>query len=385
MSAEASHGEQRVLVLAPHGRDGRVTCEVLHDSGLESVSCEDVQQLCEELRQGAGALIVTAEALHPASMPTLVAALSEQPPWSDIPVVLATKEHQARAAREWALAALEPARHITLLERPIRIQTLVSVVRSALTTRRRQYELRDLVEELRQTVERLDAEHHVRERFIDLLAHDLRGPLGISKMSAEILSLEPENSEQVQTLSARIGKNIGRADKMIRNLLDAHRLRAGQQLPLERQSCDLVAIVRDVAADLDDADRDRVAVVGVPQLQGFWDPDLLWRALWNLVKNAVKYGAPGTPITVYLTRKEGEAWATVHNQGASIPPEERNLLLQPFSRARSARAGEQQGWGLGLALVQGVAVAHGGELEILSHPGQGTAFTLRLALDDRTL
>lgn len=384
MSAETSHEEQRVLVLAPYGRDGPVTCEVLYDAGLESLLCEDIEQLCEELRQGAGAIIVTAEALHPARVPTMVTALIEQPPWSDIPVVLATDENQARAARDWALNALEAARHVTLLERPIRIQTLISLVRSALTTRRRQYELRDLVEELRLTVERLDAEHHVRESFISLLAHDLRGPLGVSKMSAEILNHRPDNPEQVRIVAARIGKNINRADKMIRNLLDAHRLRAGQQLPLERHPCDLVEIVHDVTADLDSPDRDRVAVEGAAQLQGCWDPDLLWRALWNLMTNAVKYGAPDTSITISVGHEEGQAWATVHNHGPSITAEERNQLFQPFSRTDGAKAGKQRGWGLGLTLVQGVAVSHGGTLEISSETEPGTAFTLRLPLNAQT-
>jgi signal transduction histidine kinase len=381
MSAETSLQEQRVVVLAPYGRDGRITCEVLDDAGIGSVRCEHMEQLCEELQQGAGVLIITAEALHPANMPTFVSALSKQPPWSDVPVVLATDENQARAAREWALNALHLARHVTLLERPIRIQTLISVVRSALNTRRRQYELRDLVEELRLSIERLDAEHQVRERFVNLLAHDLRGPLGVSKMSAEILNSQPDRPEQVQILAARVSKNIDRADKMIRNLLDAHRLRAGQQLPLDRKQCELVEIVRDVIADLEGTDRDRITIEGATELQGCWDPDLLWRALWNLITNAAKYGAPYTPITVSVGREEEEAWARVHNHGPSIPAEEQNQLFQAFSRAPSAEAGTQQGWGLGLTLVQGVAASHDGKLEVSSEPGSGTAFTLRLPLN----
>src|SRR5690606_10028565 len=156
---------------------------------------------------------------------------------------------------------------------------------------------RNLVEQLRATVEHLDAEHLVRESFINLLAHDLRGPLGVIKMNADILSLRPD---QVELVAGRIGKSIDRADKMIRNLLDAHRLRAGQALPLERSSCDLVAIAREVADGLDEKEGDRtcVKVDGPVELIGMWDPDLLWRALWNLVTNAVKYGASDAPITL---------------------------------------------------------------------------------------
>jgi signal transduction histidine kinase len=373
--------EERVLVLAPYGRDGQLTCEVLADASIESTRCEDVEQLCSELGQGAGAIIVAAEALHPASMPSLVSALGEQPPWSDIPLVLATDQHQARAARDWIVEALEPARHVTLLERPIRVQTLISVVRSALSTRRRQYEVRDLLGELRLNVERLGAEHAVRERFIDLLAHDLRGPLGASKMTAELLQHRPNQPELVGRLAARIGKSIDRADKMIRNLLDAHRLRAGQQLPVERMPCDLVEIVRNVTDDLEGSSRERVAVQGPPHLEGCWDTDLLWRALWNLLTNAVKYGDRKRPITITLGSAEGEAWARVHNLGPAIPADEQQALFQPFSQSSSGKAATQRSWGLGLTLVQGVAATHGGRLEVSSDPASGTAFTLWLPLE----
>lgn len=375
--------EQRVLILAPYGRDARVTCEVLHDAGFESLACDGMERLSAELKPGAGVLVIAAEALHPGSMPALVNALKCQPAWSDIPIIVATDENQARAARDWVLHELDLAGHVTLLERPIRIQTLVSVVRSALTTRQRQYELRNLVEELRATVEHLDAEHLVRDSFINLLAHDLRGPLGVIKMNAELLGYCPG---QVELVAGRIGKSIDRADKMIRNLLDAHRLRAGQLLPLEPELCDLVEIVQEVAAGLDDKDRERVAVEAgdATRLLGRWDPDLLWRALWNLVTNAIKYGASDTPITISVEREGAVARARVHNLGPTIPEDEQNLVFGAFARTISAKAGNQRGWGLGLTLVQGVAEAHGGELHVCSEPAFGTCFTLQLPLTTDT-
>lgn len=379
MSSDRFSTERRILILAPYGRDGRVTCEVLHDAGLESVCFDDMACLCTELQQGVGVLIITAEALHPGSMPALVAALEDQPAWSDIPIILATDENQARAARDWVLNELDLASHVTLLERPIRIQTLVSVVRSALTTRQRQYELRNLVEELRASVEHLDAEHLVRESFINLLAHDLRGPLGVIKMNAELLGIRPDQGALV---AGRIARSIDRADKMIRNLLDAHRLRAGQPLPVELKPCDLVEIVREVAAGLDEKDCARIVVQvdGPARLCGHWDPDLLWRALWNLVTNAVKYGATNTPITISVGREEDVAWASVHNLGPTIPEEEQNQLFGAFARSSSAKSGKQRGWGLGLTLVQGVAASHGGQLQVASEATLGTTFTLKLPM-----
>lgn len=141
-------------------------------------------------------------------------------------------------------------------------------------------------------------------------------------------------------------------------------------------------IVQEVAAGLDDKDRERVAVeVGDgARLLGLWDPDLLWRALWNLVTNAVKYGASDTPITISVEHEGAVARARVHNLGPTIPEDEQNLVFGAFARTNSARAGNQRGWGLGLTLVQGVAASHGGELHVRSEPTLGTCFTLQLPL-----
>lgn len=374
--------ELRVLVLAPFGRDGQLTCEVLHDAGINGVNCQDLDELADQLAVGAGAVMLTSEALHPASIAVLTRTLGKQPAWSDIPLVLATSSSsQARTARESLLRALEPAGHITLLERPIRVPTLVSVVRSALNTRRRQYEMRDLIEELRLSIERLDAEHGVRERFINLLAHDLRGPLMVSRMTAQMLVARPGNHQQVSKFAGRIEKSVDRADSMIRNMLDAHRLRAGQRLSVDRQWCDLMEIARDVIEDLSAIESARPILQGPEQLEGYWDADLLRRALWNLVTNAVKHGAPDSAVEIAAGQSGNTAWLRVHNWGPSIPPEEQQQLFEPFARMHSTEADEQRGWGLGLTLVQGVAASHEGTLEVSSDPDSGTTFTMRIPLD----
>lgn len=370
--------ELRVLVLAPFGRDGRLTCEVLHDAGIDSLHCDDVDQLCAALREGAGCAIIAAEALQPAQVPRLAEALAEQAPWSDIPLVLATATHQARAARAWTLAALKRAGHLTLLERPIRVQTLTSVIQSALTSRRRQYEMRDLIEELRLSVNRLDTERVVRERFVDLLAHDLRGPLTAGKLTAQLLASRAAPGEQTQGLANRIENSIGRAETMIRNLLDAHRLRAGHRLPLNLTRCDLMEIVRDATEDLSAEERDRLVITGPDQLEGEWDPDLLRRALWNLVTNAVKYGSGDTPIGISAGRSDTAAWVSVHNWGPSISLEQQQRLFEAYARAHGAEAAGQRSWGLGLTLVQGVAASHGGTVDVSSDAEHGTSFTLYL-------
>jgi signal transduction histidine kinase len=163
------------------------------------------------------------------------AALRSQEPWSDLPVVLATAAGRAADARQWAAGAFGRVGAVTVLERPIRLPMLLSAVTVAVRVRERQYEMRDLLEELRVTVERLDAERVVRERFVSLLAHDLRGPLSAARLGARLLSVRPEGLDARRDVAIRIERNVERADRMIRDLLDANRLRAGHRLPLDLQ------------------------------------------------------------------------------------------------------------------------------------------------------
>jgi signal transduction histidine kinase len=169
---------------------------------------------------------------------------------------------------------------------------------------------------------------------------------------------------------------------MIQDLLDANRVRAGHRLALDLKRCDLVEIASDVIADLQDADRERVRLSAPDRLEGVWAPDQLTRALWNLITNALKHGAPGGQVDVGVGRAPDGAVISVHNSGPEIPLDEQARLFEPFSRSRGAEA-RARGWGLGLTLVRGCAEAHGGAIEVSSTAAAGTTFTLRLPLDAR--
>jgi signal transduction histidine kinase len=227
-SPAPSGTDLRVLVAAPVGRDAELTSEVLRDAGVACRACAGLDELGRELARGAGALLVTSEALDGEGARRLAGLIEAQPSWSDVPIVLATAPGDVRA-RESPLGLVERAAAVTILERPIRVVTLQTVVRSALRARQRQYQIRDLLEQQRVHVERLDAEQRVRERFVSLLAHDLRGPLSSATLAARLLADRPEHLEQRRDLALRIERGMLRMDRMIRDLLDANRLRAGHR------------------------------------------------------------------------------------------------------------------------------------------------------------
>jgi len=134
--------DERILVLAPRGRDAPVIAETLAGLGHHTVICADLPVLTRALQEGAGAAILTEEALAQDATETLNAWLSAQPPWSDFPfIVLVTKQAGKRARAD--ADRLQAMGNIVLLERPINAETLVSAAASALRARRRQYRARD--------------------------------------------------------------------------------------------------------------------------------------------------------------------------------------------------------------------------------------------------
>jgi signal transduction histidine kinase len=238
-----------------------------------------------------------------------------------------------------------------------------------------------LCTELRTTAADALAECQLRERFVSMLMHDLAGPLAAARSSAAAL-LEPGRVETGEVLALRILHELGRAEEMVDVLVDAHRIRAGQRLPMVITRCSLSSLTRDVVAELRACHGDRLIFAADGNVSGMWSADQLRRAVWNLASNAIKYGAPDAPVLVSVKRNAEGAELIVHNDGKPISPEDQAQLFRPFASPSSGR-GHPPGWGLGLTLVWGCAEAHGGRVEVTSGATEGTTFRLLIPYDAR--
>ena len=153
---------ERALILAPQGRDAFVAAKILHEGGLLAEICSDLPKLLNQLAGGAGVAVLTDEAVRSADVTDLAAWVGLQPPWSDFPFVLLTERGGGLERNPTAERQMEILGNVAFLERPFHPTTFISVVKTALRGRRRQYEARARLESLRKS------ESHARHAEIEL-------------------------------------------------------------------------------------------------------------------------------------------------------------------------------------------------------------------------
>ena len=151
-----------------------MSSRVLSRAGIEALTCATCEQMIEEARRGVGAIIISEEAAL-AHGPSLRRLIAEQPPWSDLPLVILTRA--GVDSLELLDDVLQTLGNVTLIERPVRVPALVSVVRTALRARDRQYQMRRELAERRRAEEALRLADARKDEFLATLGHELRNPL----------------------------------------------------------------------------------------------------------------------------------------------------------------------------------------------------------------
>ena len=222
-----------------------------------------------------------------------------------------------------------------------------------------------------------------REQFIAIVTHDLRNPLATALMSAQLIKRTISQPDKCLALAEKITSSVNRADRMLQYLLDVSQIRAGKPIVVDIQKGELRQVVEDVVNELKVIHGDRFVLNAAPKIPALFCRDGIRRAVENLITNAVKYGDPSGKITIQIFEdKEKSLSISVQNSGKTIAPEILNNLFNPYYRNRSTKTQEQRGWGLGLTLVQGIAVSHGGSVSVESSFEFGTTFTIKIPQKD---
>jgi hypothetical protein len=161
---------ERVLVLAPTGRDGALSRDMLRSDGIEAQVCDTMEQLAATKLEDVGALLVAEEALTPAAIGQLTSVLDRQPPWSDIPLVLVVgADFTSSGVR--TLTILGSLRNAMVLERPVRRLILTRTLEIALRARRHQWELRAYLDERTDLLRREQLANRMKDEFLMTVSH----------------------------------------------------------------------------------------------------------------------------------------------------------------------------------------------------------------------
>jgi signal transduction histidine kinase len=219
---------------------------------------------------------------------------------------------------------------------------------------------------------------HTKERFLAILGHDLRTPLGAIMMSAQFILESGELAEPSRGLVDRISRSSRRMNHMVSDLLDYSRTRLGDTIPIESAEMDVRRMLDDVVAEVTASYPDcRLEVEASGELHGVWDCARLTQAMTNLIGNAVQHGSDDTPIRVTARGDAREVTIAVHNDGPAIPDELVGRIFQPMKGSRSD-PGNRRHLGLGLYIVDRIVAAHQGQIDVASSEGHGTTFTVSL-------
>lgn len=218
-----------------------------------------------------------------------------------------------------------------------------------------------------------------KERFLAILGHDLRTPLGAIITSTTFMLDTGELAEPHLTLVTRIASSSRRMSTMVEDLLDFTRTRFGDTIPIVREDADLRKIVTDVASETGASyPESSVRVETSGDLRGQWDSARLAQALTNLVGNAIQHGSAEAPVQVRARGMPHEVQVSIHNEGPFIPKERLARLFDAMTTARSDGARDKRHLGLGLYIVNKIVTAHGGTIEVTSTQAAGTTFMVRL-------
>ena len=401
----------RVLVMAPVGQDARAIAQLLTNRGLPAKICHGAADCCAEINAGAGALLLTEEALEMEQGLDVVNTLKMQPAWSELPLIILTTGGETRLNRLLELAA-EAAGTVTLLERPLSSMTLLRSIEVALNSRRRQFQLRDLLEEQRRAQRELRDAHEqladraqqlevlVQERTASLVESNEQLRREISEReraeaSREALRRQLLNAQEkerrriARELHDQMGQNLTVLNLSLKSLHDAapKKFRAAV-VPLQELAAHTARDLHRVALELRPSTLDDLGLVkAIGNLVEKWstqwaiDVDIecsqydpsevskeaetaLYRIIQEALNNVAKHSR-ARRVSIILQGTAGYVQAIIEDDGRG------------FDTAKPRPPADQRG-GLGLSGIRERLNVLGGSLSIESAPGRGTELIVRI-------
>ena len=239
-------------------------------------------------------------------------------------------------------------------------------------------ELNQLSVSYNRMLERLSAAFEIQRQFTANAAHELRTPLALMQVQLDLYhsNSHPDNDADTVQMIKMVTEQNDRLNKMVKTLLDMSEL----QTVGRDDEIILDALVDEVLEDLEPlAEGKNIRLIGKCKDITMTGSDILiYRLVYNLVENAIKYNHSGGQVTVTADRKEKHVYLSVEDTGTGIPEELKERVFEPFFRVDKSRSRELGGVGLGLALVREIVRVHDGSITVKSNPSGGTIFEVVL-------
>lgn len=235
-------------------------------------------------------------------------------------------------------------------------------------------ELNQLSVSYNKMLERLSEAFKLQRQFTANAAHELRTPLAVMQLQIDLYnsSKHPDNDTSAQQTISMITEQTERLSKMVRTLLDMSEL----QTIARDEEIAIAALVEEVLADLEPLAQEKginlIEKCDNVLLMG--SDILIYRLVYNLVENAIKYNFSGGTVTVTATQQNSQLHLTVEDTGNGIPEELKERIFEPFFRLDKSRSRELGGVGLGLALVREIVRVHNGSILVKNNANSGTTF-----------
>lgn len=239
-------------------------------------------------------------------------------------------------------------------------------------------ELNQLSVSYNKMLERLSDAFEIQRQFTANAAHELRTPLALMQVQLDLYhsNRHPDNDADTVQMIKMVTEQNDRLNKMVKTLLDMSEL----QTVGRDDEIILDALVDEVLEDLEPlAEGKNIRLIGkCKDITMVGSDILIYRLVYNLVENAIKYNHSGGQVTVTADRKENHVYLSVKDTGTGIPEELKERVFEPFFRVDKSRSRELGGVGLGLALVREIVRVHDGSITVKSNPSGGTIFEVVL-------
>jgi signal transduction histidine kinase len=410
--------KERVLILAPIGRDAQAAARNLASENIDCVICADVGDLLLKLDEGGAAALVTEEAFLSGGTKPLEQWVAGQPAWSDFPFIILTSRATSAATQAYRMRLLRSLGNVSLLERPLNTVTLTSSVQAALRARRRQYEIKDYLLERETAAARLEDLVRKRTRQIQLANRELQREISERKQ-AEAALQQAQKMEMIGQMTGGVAHDFNNlltavlgnlelatrrcSDEKLRRYLEGATQAArrgakltGQLLAFSRtqrlktEPVDLNNIVTAMGDLLFTTIGATVRIETILQ-KDLWpaiaDPSQIESVILNLAVNARDAMPDGGRLTIstsnvaatdpskpYELTTGDYVAVSVTDTGMGMTDEVLAKAFEPFYTTKPVGSGT----GLGLSQVYGIAKQTGGTVSISTKVGQGTTMTVYL-------